>query len=115
MMRMPAPQHVHDTDQRTLVLPFTAGDGELDVEAPPNANVAPPGYYYLFINKKAQDGSYIPSVARIVHLGHKPDFDEADEPMPDNKHFKGNGATPTEVNTHLNNPPNPLEPPTDAG
>ena len=43
---------MHDTDQRTLVLPFTAGDGELDVEAPPNANVAPPGFYYLFIMVK---------------------------------------------------------------
>jgi Domain of unknown function (DUF1929) len=115
MIRMPAPQHVHDSDQRTLVLPFKAGDGELDAEAPPNANVAPPGYYYLFVNKKAEDGSYIPSVARIVHLGNKSDHDEADEPMKDGKHFKGNGATPTETNTYLNNPPNPVKPPTIPG
>ena len=119
LMRMPSPQHVMDNDTRTLELPFEVNEtGNLTVTAPPNGVAAPPGYYYLFINRSGdEEGSYVPSVARVVHVGNRPDYDAAIEPMGEEtvSDFTGNGATPVEANTLLNNPPNPLEPPTIPG
>lgn len=43
---------------------FTAGSGALTVMAPPNGNIAPPGYYMLFI----LNNSGVPSVATFVQL-----------------------------------------------
>ena len=45
-------------------LSFTAGSGLLNVTAPPNGNIAPPGYYMLFVLNTAG----VPSVARFVKL-----------------------------------------------
>jgi hypothetical protein len=137
LMRMPAIQHVHDSDARTLLLDFEqTGDDTLVAQTPPQ-NAAIPGYYYLFINrgngdelvdingddgveglkkdKKSSDsGDLVPSVARIIHVGEDSDWDEAPEPMPSTD-FESNGASPVETNTILNNPPNPLEVPTVPG
>jgi hypothetical protein len=135
LMRMPAIQHVYDSDARTFNLDFEqTGEGTLVATTPPQ-RVAVPGYYYLFINRgdgstevveldedgsevveedEEGSGDMVPSVARIVHVGDEADFDEAAEPMPSTD-FEGNGAAPTEHNTYLNNPPNPLEPPTIPG
>lgn len=41
---------------------FTAGSGALIVTTPPNGNIAPPGYYMLFI----LNSSGVPSVATFV-------------------------------------------------
>jgi Domain of unknown function (DUF1929) len=43
---------------------FTAGVGVLTVTAPPNGNIAPPGYYMLFL----VNNSGVPSVGFITHL-----------------------------------------------
>lgn len=43
---------------------FTAGTGALTITAPPNGNVAPPGYYMLFI----LNNSGVPSVATFLQL-----------------------------------------------
>jgi hypothetical protein len=51
-------------DQRYLQLPFTVAGESLDIQAPANANLAPPGHYMLFI----LDGDGVPSVAAIVGL-----------------------------------------------
>ena len=51
-------------DQRLVGLSFTAGSGVLNVTAPPNGNIAPPGYYMLFVLNSAG----VPSVASFVHL-----------------------------------------------
>ena len=114
LMRMPAPQHVMDNDTRTLELPFTKGAGKLDVQMPKDGIAAPPGHYYMFINSGTGNSS-VPSVARIVKVGATSDSNEALEPMKEGTVLDGNGATPTEANTLLNNPPNPLEPPTIPG
>jgi methionine-rich copper-binding protein CopC len=45
-------------------LPFTAGSGQLNVTTPTSANVAPAGYYMLFL----VSNSGVPSVASIVQL-----------------------------------------------
>ncbi len=57
--------HTVDFDQRFLPLNFSASGKVLTVTAPPAAEVAPPGYYMLFVF----DSAGVPSVARIVRLG----------------------------------------------
>jgi galactose oxidase-like protein len=83
LMRLPSPQHVNDSDARTLRLRFTrAHSGRLQVQAPPDGFVAPPGYYYLFINKSTDKGT-VPSVARLVRLGNRSEAGEALQPYAD--------------------------------
>jgi PKD repeat protein len=45
-------------------LSYTSGAGVLSVTTPPNGNIAPPGYYMLFIVNSAG----VPSLARFVQL-----------------------------------------------
>jgi hypothetical protein len=56
--------HSINQDQRFLQLPFTVSGGTLNVQAPANANLAPPGYYMLFI----LNASGVPSVAAMLQL-----------------------------------------------
>ena len=56
--------HSFGMDQRMVGMSFTAGAGSLTVTAPPNANVAPPGYYMLFI----LNSNGVPSVASSLLL-----------------------------------------------
>jgi Domain of unknown function (DUF1929) len=56
--------HGFDMNQRYLPLSFTAGAGSLNVTAPANANLAPPGDYMLFI----VDTNGVPSVSRFVRF-----------------------------------------------
>jgi len=39
------------------------------VRRPPNANVAPPGPYMLFVNRRTDKGSPIPSKAKQLFIG----------------------------------------------
>jgi hypothetical protein len=56
--------HSFGMDQRMVGMSFTAGSGSLTVTAPPNANIAPPGYYMLFI----LNSNGVPSVASSLLL-----------------------------------------------
>src|SRR6185295_11688471 len=49
LMRPGSQTHAFDMDQRLVELSFTAGSGIVTASAPPHGNVAPPGYYMLFI------------------------------------------------------------------
>jgi hypothetical protein len=62
LVRPGAPTHAFDMDQRLVGLAFTTGIGVLNVTAPPNGNIAPPGYYMLF----ALNAAGVPSVASFV-------------------------------------------------
>lgn len=64
LVRLGAPTHSQDQDQRYIPLDFTVGAGVLNATAPANANIAPPGYYMLFI----VDSNGVPSVAKIVQV-----------------------------------------------
>jgi PKD repeat protein len=64
LVRPGAQTHAFDMDQRLVRLSFTTGSDVLNVTPPPNGNVAPPGYYMLFI----LNGAGVPSHARFVHL-----------------------------------------------
>jgi hypothetical protein len=76
LIRAGAVTHAFDMEQRLVGLTFTAGRGYLTVKAPANGNLAPPGYYLLFI----VDDQGVPSVGRFVHLGqtggHEGDGDD---------------------------------------
>ena len=63
--------HAFGMDQRMVGLSFTAGSGSLTVTAPPNSNIAPPGYYMLF----ALNSAGVPSRASFVQVTTlPPDF-----------------------------------------
>lgn len=65
LIRAGAVTHAFDMEQRLVELDFTAAKGVLQATAPADGNLAPPGYYLLFI----LDGQGVPSVGRFVHLG----------------------------------------------
>jgi hypothetical protein len=63
--------HAFNMDQRLVETSFTVADaGDLTVTAPPNGNIAPPGYYLLFLVNNAG----VPSIASFVQLTAVPDF-----------------------------------------
>ena len=65
LMRAGAVTHAFDMDQRMVGLSFTdQGNGTLMVNAPVNGNLAPPGYYLLFLVNSAG----VPSVASWVQM-----------------------------------------------
>jgi hypothetical protein len=64
LMRPGAPTHSFDMEQRLVELSFTTGNGVLNVTAPPNGNIAPPGYYMVFI----LNANGVPSLASFVQL-----------------------------------------------
>jgi concanavalin A-like lectin/glucanase superfamily protein/galactose oxidase-like protein/Big-like domain-containing protein/Kelch motif protein len=65
LLRPGAVTHGFDEDQRYVPLSFSIGSGAVNASAPANANIAPPGYYMLFI----VNASGVPSTAAFVHLG----------------------------------------------
>jgi hypothetical protein len=64
LVRPGTPTHAFDMDQRLVGLSFSIGSGALDVTAPPSGNIAPPGYYMLFVLNSAG----VPSIATFVQL-----------------------------------------------
>jgi hypothetical protein len=65
LIRLPSVTHAFDQDQRINHLSFTqAGGGLLNVVAPPGPELAPPGYYMLFI----LNGVGVPSVAKMIRI-----------------------------------------------
>ena len=63
LVRNPSVTHLIDADQRNVVLPIVGRNGsDLVVRTPPNANVAPPGPYMLFVTVKGRHG-LVPSKA----------------------------------------------------
>jgi hypothetical protein len=65
LVRCGSSTHAFDGDQRWIGLSIASRTpSRLTVNSPPNANVAPPGYYLLFL----LDGSRVPSVGRFVRI-----------------------------------------------
>ena len=82
--------HAFGMDQRAVGLSFTAGTSALTVTAPANGNIAPPGYYMLFI----LNNSGVPSVATFVQVTATPDFSVSATPSSQTVP-PGNGTTYT--------------------
>lgn len=67
LIRCSSATHAFNPDQRYVGLVIQRKIfGTVTVVSPPNSNIAPPGYYMLFI----VDSGNMPSVAVIVHLTH---------------------------------------------
>ena len=64
LIRYASSTHSFGMDQRMVGMSFSAGSGSLTITAPPNGNIAPPGYYMLFV----LNGDGVPSVASSVLL-----------------------------------------------
>jgi hypothetical protein len=64
LVKTGAVTHGLNMDQRFLELSFTEDNGTLFVQAPANLNIAPPGYYLLFVF----DGQGVPSIGTIVRI-----------------------------------------------
>jgi hypothetical protein len=60
-----AATHEINSDQRSIPLTFAAAGGTITAQSPANANVAPPGYYLLFI----VNINGVPSVAPWLRIG----------------------------------------------
>jgi hypothetical protein len=63
-IRLPSVTHSFDQNQRINFLTFRGGPNNVTVNAPPNANVCPPGHYMLFLLNQKK----VPSVAAIVQI-----------------------------------------------
>ena len=68
LVRTSSVTHSFNTGQRINFLALTTGSGVVNLTAPPNANVCPPGYYLLFLLNKAG----VPSEAQIVKVIGEP-------------------------------------------
>jgi hypothetical protein len=64
LVRLPSVTHMLDMDQRYLPLSFTASGDRLTITAPPSADLAPAGYYMLFII----NSNGVPSTAAILRV-----------------------------------------------
>lgn len=64
LLRNASVTHTNDMSGRFMHLSFTKTSTGLNVTMPANANLAPPGYYMLFI----LNGSGVPSVGSIVQM-----------------------------------------------
>ena len=64
LVRLGSVTHDDNMEQRYVPLNFTTGSGSLSATIPANVNVAPPGYYMLFV----LNGAGVPSVAKMVRL-----------------------------------------------
>jgi hypothetical protein len=95
LIKPPTQQHAMDSNTRSVELAFhPTGSDRLEVVAPPGGTVAPPGAYYLFVNRQ-NAGGLTPSVARTVFVGNRHNSAEAFQPFPDD--FAGvTGGSATE-------------------
>jgi len=64
IMKNGAVTHAFNMEQRLVGLSFTAASGVLNITGPPNGNIAPPGYYMIFLINT----SGVPSVAKFVQI-----------------------------------------------
>jgi hypothetical protein len=63
-IRLGSVTHAFDANGRAITLQFTKTAGALSVTAPANGNVAPPGYYMLFILNR----NGVPSEGKFIHV-----------------------------------------------
>ncbi|MGH9571442.1 MAG: carboxypeptidase regulatory-like domain-containing protein, partial [Candidatus Angelobacter sp.] len=64
LIRLGSTTHTFDESTRYMRLSFTQAANGLNVSMPANGNIAPPGYYMMFILNNAG----VPSVAKIIKL-----------------------------------------------
>jgi hypothetical protein len=65
LLRPAAVTHQSDPNQRFVALPISGSGDTVSVNLTSNHNIAPPGWYMLFVT----NGNNVPSVAKWVHVG----------------------------------------------
>jgi hypothetical protein len=65
LIKPAAVTHSSDPNQRFVALPMTVNGNSIGLNVTSNPNLAPPGYYMLFVT----NANGVPSVAQWVHLG----------------------------------------------
>jgi len=65
LIRPAAVTHQSDPNQRYVALPISGSGDRVSLSLTSNDNIAPPGWYMLFVT----DGNNVPSVAKWVHVG----------------------------------------------
>lgn len=68
LIKLGSVTHATNFDQRLVPLSFTQADTTLNITAPDNNNIAPPGYYMLFVVNSAG----VPSIAKTIQVGGNP-------------------------------------------
>jgi hypothetical protein len=84
-VRLSSVTHAFNMNQRINRLAFAPAPGGLTVTAPPDANLAPPGHYMLFL----LNSNGVPSVAKIIQLS----LSAGPNPVPVVTALNPNGAT----------------------
>jgi galactose oxidase len=105
-LRLGTVTHTFNMEQRFGRLTFTQASGGLNVTAPSNSNVTPPGYYMLFI----LNSSGVPSLARIVQINQS--VSGGPTPTPTATPVSTATATPFPTATATPSPTVTLSPPT---
>jgi hypothetical protein len=65
LIRPASVTHQSDPNQRFIALPISGTGNNLSLNLTSNANIAPPGWYMLFVS----NANGVPSVAKWVHVG----------------------------------------------
>ena len=81
--------HAFGMDQRMVGMSFTQGSGALTVTAPANGNIAPPGYYMLFL----LNSSGVPSLATFIQMTSAPAGDFSIAATPSSRNVIPSGST----------------------
>jgi Domain of unknown function (DUF1929) len=68
LIRLGSVTHAFNFGQRFVKLELQNVAGKLEMRSPKNANLAPPGFYYLFV----LDQNGVPSIAKTVRLTNAP-------------------------------------------
>jgi Domain of unknown function (DUF1929) len=68
LIRLGSVTHAFNFGQRYLKLNVQVNAGKLELRSPNNSNLAPPGFYYLFV----LDRNGVPSVAKTIRLTDQP-------------------------------------------
>jgi hypothetical protein len=65
LLKPAAVTHQSDPNQRYVALPISGSGDTVNVNLTSNHNIAPPGWYMLFVT----NANNVPSVAKWVHVG----------------------------------------------
>ena len=99
LMRLPNTTHHQDAEHRMIWLQIQSRTSNtVVVTAPINANIAPPGYYYIHVLKphSTDPNAMLPSMAKIIHIGPMGVYQNVSAPLvgilspSGNDHIAGN-------------------------
>src|SRR5206468_8912855 len=76
MVKLSSTTHAFNQGQRFNRLTFSVGSGQLTATIPASPNLAPPGFYLLFI----LNSTGVPSIGKMIQIGPPGPVGVGDEP-----------------------------------